>query len=114
MSSKMVSRKKLIVLTATLLLSLLNVITVFSAQDSSKPPVWIGIYAVKGEVGLKWTPVKGALRYKIYRSISSGGHYQLIASTTDDSYIDPAVRMGETYYYVLKSVEADHKESGYS
>ncbi len=114
MSSKIVSRSSLLSLSVVLLLSLLSVATVFSAQDSIKPPVWIGIYVAAGKVGLKWTSAKGAVRYKIYRSIFSGGHYKLVAATTDDSYIDPSVLAGETYYYVLKSVGAGDKESGYS
>ncbi len=114
MSIKMFSRNRLFALAAALLFSIISVVAVFSAQDSVKPPVWVGIYAAGWKVGLKWTPANGAVLYKIYRSVSSGGHYNLIASTTDDSYIDPSVRIGETYYYVLKSVGTDNKESDYS
>ncbi len=114
MGSKMFTRNKLVALAAASLLFILSVVAAFPAQDSVKPPIWVGIYIAAEKVGLKWTPVKGAVRYKIYRSISSGGQYNLIASTTDDSYIDPTVLIGETYYYVLKSVGAGSKESGYS
>ncbi|HEY3347911.1 MAG TPA: 6-bladed beta-propeller [Nitrospirota bacterium] len=88
--------------------------TVFSAQDSVRAPVWVGIYTTAGKVGLKWSATAGAARYQVYRSISSGRGRELIATTTDVSYIDASVRPGETYYYALRTVSAEGKESYFS
>jgi len=86
---------------------------VWSAQEV-RPPAWVGIYTTAGKVGLKWSAAQGVVKYRIYRSISSGHGRELLAATTDNSYIDPTVKAGETYYYVLKSVYADGRESAYS
>jgi DNA-binding beta-propeller fold protein YncE len=102
---------KLTALALSLGLLLVTGITVFSAQDSQKPPLWVGIYTTAGKVGLKWLPTPGAVRYKVYRSITSGKGYELIATTTDVSYIDAGVRPSETFYYVLRAVSATGAES---
>jgi hypothetical protein len=113
MSGKSMSRKFLsLVVFATLFF--LTATQVLSAQDLVKPPLWVGIYTTAGKVGLKWSGVVGAARFKVYRTITSGKAYELIATTTDVSYIDAGVRLGETYYYVLKTVTADDRESAYS
>jgi DMSO reductase family type II enzyme heme b subunit len=99
---------------AVFVLLLLLGATVFSAQDAFKPPHWVGIYSTAGKVGLKWDPVPGAVKYKLYRTVTSGKSRELLATTTDVSYIDAAVKQGETYYYSLKAVSEDGRESGFS
>jgi len=54
--------------------------------------------------------------YNVYRSSVSGGPYTkmnstLVASTT---YADTAVTAGQTYYYVVTSVDSSNVESAYS
>ncbi len=107
-------RDKLVLAISTAVLLLFTAITVFSAQDSARPPVWVGIYTTAGKVGLKWTAAPGAIKYNLYRTVTSDKSRELIASTTDVSYIDANVRAGETYYYSLKSVYVTGKESGFS
>ncbi|MBI5191336.1 MAG: hypothetical protein HZA22_11790 [Nitrospirae bacterium] len=85
-----------------------------SAQATMQPPGWVGIYTTAGKVGLKWTRVKDAARYKLYRTVTSGQGYELAATTTDVSFIDAGVKPGETYYYVLKTVAFDDSESPFS
>ena len=106
--------RKLTSLTVLLCLLFATGITVFSAQDTQKTPLWVGIYTTAGKVGLKWSPASGAVRYKVYRSITSGKGYELIATTTDVSYIDAAVRPSQTYYYVLRAVSGTGAESNNS
>jgi DNA-binding beta-propeller fold protein YncE len=96
------------------LIIIMSAVSGSSAQDNLKPPQWVGIYSTSGKAGLKWSRVDGAARYKVYRSISSGRGHSLVATTTDVSFIDPDVKPGETYYYVLKSVSPEGKESEYS
>jgi len=107
-------RNKLIIAISAASLFLFTAITVFSAQENIKPPAWVGIYTTAGKVGLKWTAAPGAVKYNLYRTVTSDKSRELIASTTDVSYIDADVRPGETYYYSLKSIFASGKESGFS
>jgi len=88
--------------------------SVFSAQYALKPPVWVGVYTTAGKVGLKWAPAPGAAKYKVLRSVTPGKGYGLVVTTNDSSYIDAEARPGETYYYVLKSVASDGRESAVS
>ena len=72
--------------------------------------------AVQHQVTVQWdapsTPVAG---YYAYRSTVSGGPYTRISSLdTTTSYIDQAVTGGDTYYYVVTSVDSNNVESAYS
>ena len=69
-------------------------------------------------VTLSWTASisPNITGYNIYRSMTSGGPYtklnsSLIAATT---YLDTAVQAGQTYYYVVTSVDLSGVESAYS
>jgi len=105
---------RLLAVTALAGLFLAAAVSGISAQEDLRPPQWVGIYTTSGKAGLKWSRTAGAARYKVYRSISSGRGHSLIATTTDVSFIDSEVKPGETYYYLLKSVSAEGKESGFS
>ena len=61
----------------------LTAISVFSAQDAFRPPVWVGIYSTAGKVGLKWKPAAGAVKYKIYRTVTSGKSRELLVTVED-------------------------------
>lgn len=105
---------KLFFIAAGFCLFLLTAIRVFSAQEALRPPQWVGIYSAAGRVGLKWNPSAGAVKYKIYRTVTSGKSRELLATVADTSFIDATARQGETYYYSLKSVSDAGKESGFS
>jgi len=108
------SNKKLVALLAVVALVSVAAASVYSAQVKPKPPIWVGIYMTSGKVGLKWAKAPGAARYKVFRTISSGRDYSPVAATTDVSYIDADVKPGETYYYALKTVDAEGGESAFS
>jgi hypothetical protein len=65
-------------------------------------------------VALQWdastSPVIG---YNVYRSSSSGGAYTKLNSTLlgGTSYTDNTVGAGQTYYYVVRSVDSTNMES---
>lgn len=68
-------------------------------------------------VSLKWTKVKNAGGYEIYRSTSKKGKYKLIASVKKaktTSYKDKSVKSGKTYYYKIRpyKLTAGAKETG--
>jgi fibronectin type 3 domain-containing protein len=52
--------------------------------------------------------------YNVYRAVGSSGALQLINSSplTAAVYTDNAVVSGNTYVYVVKSLDASGKESG--
>jgi fibronectin type 3 domain-containing protein len=52
--------------------------------------------------------------YKVYRATTSGGPYLQINSMSGTSCLDNSVSSGQTYYYVVTSVDSGGAESGYS
>lgn len=51
--------------------------------------------------------------FKIYRSDTTGGPYDTIAEVVDPFYLDESIIKGETYFYVVTSINA-FGESGFS
>jgi len=77
-------------------------------QAASKPP---------HSVTLTWkASVSNVVGYKIYRSLKSGGPYTLIQATpvAGTSFVDSTVYAGQTYFYVVTSVDKAGSESAYS
>ncbi len=55
-------------------------------------------------IKLSWTSVYGATGYKVYRSTSKNGSYQLIATVKDATeYKDTTAKKGKTYYYKVRA-----------
>ncbi len=54
-----------------------------------------------GQVVLSWTAVPDAARYRLYRSVLSGGGHERIAVTADTVYTDTDVTNGIWHYYVV-------------
>ena len=87
----------------------------WSASSMPAPASVTGLTANPGasEVSLIWTSENGASSYNVKRSLSSGGPYTTIASSTYAFYKDTTVTNGTTYYYVVSAVNASG-ESGNS
>lgn len=76
-----------------------------------------GTAVVQHSVGLSWTESASDIAgYNIYRAATSGGPYSKVNSDLDDgvSYSDSDVNNGQTYFYVVTSVDADGTESNYT
>src|SRR5439155_21634588 len=58
-------------------------------------------------VDVGWNPVSGATRYEVLRSTSASGPFATIGSSTTTTLADTTVATGTTYYYVVRSVNAD-------
>ena len=69
-------------------------------------PTNVQATAGNAQVSITWTASSGATSYKVYRSVTSGSGYAVIASPTTVSYVDKAVTNGTTYYYVVSAVNA--------
>ena len=65
-------------------------------------------------VTVTWTPVDGAVFYRVYRGTKTGSDYAVeIDTTTETSYADESGAAGKTYYYSVTAVGAS-SESGFS
>ena len=59
------------------------------------------------EINLTWTEASGALGYNIYRSLTQGAGYEPLASgVTGSAYVDSTAVPGNTYYYVMESIDS--------
>ncbi|MCA1954812.1 MAG: Ig-like domain-containing protein [Anaerolinea sp.] len=56
-------------------------------------------------VALSWSAASGANGYYVYRSLLSGGGYQLLGATVGTTYTDTTVQAGVGYYYVVVAVD---------
>jgi hypothetical protein len=72
---------------------------------------------VSHSVALTWTPsVSTVVGYNAYSSQTSGGPYTKLtgAPVAATSYTDASVQSGQTYYFVVTSVDASNLESAFS
>jgi Abnormal spindle-like microcephaly-assoc'd, ASPM-SPD-2-Hydin len=73
--------------------------------------------SVSHSVALNWSPSTSAVTgYFVYRGTISGGPYTKLILSVDpaSSYTDGSVASGQTYYYVVTSVDSSNVESAYS
>jgi len=72
---------------------------------------------VSHSVALSWAPSPSAVvGYNTYSSQQSGGPYTKMtgAPVAATAYTDSAVQAGQTYYFVVTSVDSSNLESAYS
>jgi Abnormal spindle-like microcephaly-assoc'd, ASPM-SPD-2-Hydin len=83
----------------------------FSGTGSQPAPT------TQHSVSLSWDASASTVSgYYVYRGSQSGGPYTRVSSTliVTTSYTDSTVQAGQTYYYVVTSVDASGTESSYS
>jgi hypothetical protein len=76
-----------------------------------------GVATVAHSVALTWTPsTSTVIGYNAYSSTVSGGPYTKLTSgpVAATSYTDTAVQAGQTYYFVVTSVDSSNVESALS
>lgn len=76
-----------------------------------------GVVPVPHTVSLSWTASTSAVAgYNVYRSTTSGTGYIKLTTSLDsvESYTDPTVVNGNTYYYVTTAVDSSGNESSNS
>ncbi|HXP79848.1 MAG TPA: choice-of-anchor D domain-containing protein [Verrucomicrobiae bacterium] len=76
-----------------------------------------GVVAVSHSVALTWSPsASSVVGYNTYSSQQSGGPYTKMTSTPDaaTSYTDSNVQAGQTYFFVVTSVDSSNVESAFS
>lgn len=92
------------------------------ASDATNSPSTItlsgtGVQPVSHSVALTWTASTSTVSgYNVYRSTVSGGPYTKVNSTVivATTYTDSTVQSGQTYFYVVTSVDGSGMESTYS
>lgn len=67
----------------------------------------VGTRAKPGKVDVYWTAVSGATSYDVFRSATAGGPYDFVGTTLYTTFVDLSVTNGQTYFYVVQSVNAD-------
>jgi hypothetical protein len=75
-----------------------------------------GVAPAQHSVSLSWAAsTTGVTGYNVYRGGASGGPYAQVTSLdTGLTYTDSTVSAGQTYYYVVTSVDSTSTESTYS
>ena len=73
----------------------------------------IKITTSAGKPKISWSKVDGAVKYQVYRS-TDGKKYSLLATTTGTSITNTKAKIGTTYYYKVKAVNASGAMSAYS
>jgi hypothetical protein len=76
-----------------------------------------GVATVNHSVALTWTQsTSTVIGYNTYTSAISGGPYTKLTGTpaAATSYTDSSVQAGQTYYFVVTSVDSSNLESAYS
>jgi len=79
-------------------------------------PVPTNLLAVPGynHVGLSWTLSAGATGYHVWRSLTNGGPYTVIANPSSGMYDDLTAANGTTYYYVVSAINASGESANSS
>ena len=59
-----------------------------------------------GRILVAWSPVEGAVQYRLTRSVPPGGILPVsLPDPSDTQYVDQDVRPGSTYYYAVAAVD---------
>jgi fibronectin type 3 domain-containing protein len=77
-----------------------------AATPSLPAPAGLAATAGNRQIKLTWNAVASAVSYRIKRSLTPGGPYTVIGSSTTPSYTDTTAKNGTTYFYVVSAVDA--------
>jgi hypothetical protein len=87
----------------------------FTSSASNSPAVQSLSGSGQPWVGISWSPSSGAVRYNVYRKLSTDQNYTQISNgDTATAYTDNNVTTGAAYDYVVTAVNAEDQESGHS
>jgi glycosidase/fibronectin type 3 domain-containing protein len=93
-------------------------LSVVASSDTTAPAVPTGLSVVSASpagIELSWNAVAGDATlhgYEVLRGDASGGPYAVIASTSSAAYTDTNVTEGQTFFYVVRSVDTSFNRSG--
>lgn len=82
-----------------------------SASPAATPANLVGL-PTNNAAYMRWEPVTGQnIRYRLYRSTTSGGPYTLATETSSIAYWNSGLTNGVTYYFRIASVDIFNAES---
>jgi Abnormal spindle-like microcephaly-assoc'd, ASPM-SPD-2-Hydin/Cep192 domain 4 len=91
------------------------------SSDATNSPAIVSLSgtgtSVSHSVALSWSPsTSSVIGYNVYSSTVSGGSYTKLTATpvATAGYTDTSVQSGDTYYYVVTSVDSNDVESVFS
>jgi len=80
-------------------------ISAMSSPVGSITPTSLILTPESGQIVLSWTGFGANVKYRVYRSLQSGGPYQALAKdTVSTSFVDTTVTNGVVYYYVVTGI----------
>lgn len=91
------------------LISTAEISALYNLQPPPAPATPTGLAATAGnnQVVLNWNPPTGATGFNLYRSLTSGGSYAMIATNVNAiSYTDSGLANGTTYYYEVAATNS--------
>ncbi len=83
--------------------------TIYSGYSAKKKAVVrpeapvLRVKASKGKITAKWSKVRGATKYQLYRASKKKGKYYKWRQTVKTRYTDWKVKKGKTYYYKARA-----------
>lgn len=85
-------------------------------SDKPRPPVFSKVIPSDTRATLSWIPDNSFQTYMLYRSTVSKDEYHLLTTLTSAStnFQDDTVKNGQKYFYVLKGIDKQSKESDFS
>ena len=95
-------------------------LTVVASGDTTAPAAPTGLHVVSASpagIELAWDAVAAdptLFGYEVLRGEASGGPYATLASTSSTTFTDTTVAEGETFFYVVRSVDTSFNRSGAS
>lgn len=92
-----------------------NEITFYEDNYVPQIPMGFKVYAAfDGQVGLQWIPNNSTDYYLIYRSVNDTINFSFYKSTNEKFFVDTQLEYNFTYYYKLKAMNKNLKESGFT
>jgi len=88
-----------------------SALTAVAGTDTEPPPVPTGLAVAASSdtsVTITWEPVSAQdlFRYRVSRSSTAGGPYEVVGTTIDPTFTDDTVSKGATYHYVVAAEDA--------
>jgi len=104
-------------LTATIPPMTAQVLIAKPGQPITPPPAPTQVHATRqsnGLVRITWNAVDDAARYQIWRTPLAAGGYQLVTTTTTNSFTDNPARSDLEYHYTIKTIDRSNNVSANS
>lgn len=73
-------------------------------HDGQPAPTGLAAAPGPAQITVSWTAPANATGYRVYRSLTLGGTYSFLGSTTMTSYLDSSVANPTTYYYKVSAL----------